>query len=592
LEVPSVESCRDAWLEQLVWLESLPDADLDLIAEVRDYVRDGVRLRFQDVPPPPRHYSNTYTYNQNKEVGRQRLREYEELGALKWLSDPPPPGGYPYVQPLHAVLKQGKKARICVDLSRNLNDVLVDEYFSYSSVTSAVQLAQQAVAATGDLGCYFVKLDISACFLSFPLHPEDLKYYVCKVGGDYVQFLRMVFGLKSAPRTASLLLDVVSAAMEDAGIAHERYLDDFWLVATTRERAWACAHKAAMLLSRFGLALSPTKVEGPAQVLEYLGIVVDSVSESVSISSARQTELLELLSVFAERRWSSLRALQSLIGKLSFAAAVLPGARPFLRRMIDCSRGGRRRLYLGAAFKADVGYWLKYLKSWNGRAAWRVDVSDPFVFGSDASCDGFAYGLEACPTERLCALSPHMRPGHVRVGVWSGVAGHAAAQARSAAIQWGECFPPLAAVVEYGALLEGSHVVFVVDNAADVHILNRMSSRDPGVCALVRGICHQSLVHNFSFSAVHRPGKINVLMDWASRPNLHMYTGSTSAFATHLLAERARAAAVPLEVCRCGVRCGVYPPLSIPSSFSMISSRCLKFGSLGNSASWSPGFGG
>ena len=308
------------------------------------------------------------------------------------------------MQPLHAILKTGKKARICVDLSRNLNDFLEDEYFSYSSVQSAVRLAQQAVAATPGKGCYFVKLDISACFLSFPLHPEDLKYYVCKVGGDYLQFLRMVFGLKSAPRTASLLLDVVSAAMEDAGIAHERYLDDFWLVATSKDRAWACAHKAAMLLSRFGLALSPAKVEGPEQVLEYLGIVIDSVQESLSISEARQVELMELLGVFSEKRWTSLRALQSLIGKLSFAAAVLPGARPFMRRMIDCTRLARRRVYLGAAFKSDVVYWQKYLSSWNGRAAWRVDTSEPFVFGSDASCDGFAYGLEACPAERLSAL--------------------------------------------------------------------------------------------------------------------------------------------------------------------------------------------
>ena len=248
---------------------------------------------------------------------------------------------------------------------------------------------------------------------------------------------------------------------------------------------------------------------------------------------------------------------------------------------------------LGHLFQADVVYWKKYLKSWNGRAKWRVNVDAPFVFGSDASCDGFAYGLEACPVERARALPPHMHPGHVRVGIWSGVEGHAAAQARSASIQWGECFAPLAAVVEYGALLEGSHVVFVVDNASDVHVLNRMSSRDAGLCALVRAICHQSLVHNFSFSAVHRPGKNNVLMDWASRPNLHMYTGSTSAFDAHLAAERARSNAVPREVCMCGLRqCDAYPPLLVPSSFTLISSRCLKFGRLANSASWSRPFSG
>ena len=148
-------------------------------------------------------------------------------------------------------------------------------------------------------------------------------------------------------------------------------------------------------------------------------------------------------------------------------------------------------------------------------------------------------------------------------------------------------------MVEYGALLEGSHVVFVVDNAADVHVLNRMSSRDAGLCALVRAICHLALVHNFSFSAVHRPGKDNVLMDWASRPDLHKYTGSAAVFGAHLVAERARASAVPREVCMCGLRrCGVFSPLSTPQSFELISSRCLRFGRLGNSASWVRPFDG
>ena len=136
------------------------------------------------------------------------------------------------------------------------------------------------------------------------------------------------------------------------------------------------------------------------------------------------------------------------------------------------------------------------------------------------------------------------------------------------------------------------HMLFVVDNSADFHILNRMSSRDPGVCTLVRAICHQSLVHNFSFSAVHRPRKDNVLMGWASRSGLHMFSGSTSVFATHLRSESARALSVPRGECGCGVRCGVYAPLSVPSSFSLISSRCLSFEKDGSSASWSTECGG
>ena len=95
-----------------------------------------------------------------------------------------------------------------------------------------------------------------------------------------------------------MLLDVVSSALADAGIAHVRYLDDFLLVGTTPARAWASAHMAARILMDFGLALSPGKVEGPAYRLEFLGIIIDTQAEVVAISEARQEELTELLTCF------------------------------------------------------------------------------------------------------------------------------------------------------------------------------------------------------------------------------------------------------------------------------------------------------
>ena len=124
---------------------------------------------------------------------------------------------------------------------------------------------------------------------------------------------------------------------------------------------WACAERAACLLARFGLALSVAKVEGPAQVLEYLGVVIDSKTQTLSISDARREELLALLLSFESRHWASLREVQSLLGKLCFADAVLPGARPFMRRMIDVTRGARRRVRRGGEFQADVQYWHAHI---------------------------------------------------------------------------------------------------------------------------------------------------------------------------------------------------------------------------------------
>ena len=47
----------------------------------------------------------------------------------------PPHAACPYgVQPLHVIIKPDKKPRMVIDLSRNLNDHLQYEYFSYASL--------------------------------------------------------------------------------------------------------------------------------------------------------------------------------------------------------------------------------------------------------------------------------------------------------------------------------------------------------------------------------------------------------------------------------------------------------------------------
>jgi hypothetical protein len=327
----------------------------------------------------------------------------------------------------------------------------------------------------------------------------------------------MMFGLKSAPRIATLLLDVVSSAMADAGIAHVPYLDDFFIAGSTAARAWASAHLAATIIKSFRLALSLDKVEGPLQRIEYLGIMLDSILQTMRISSARQVELTQLLTAFRSRNWTSPRRLQSLLGKLAFAATVLPGARPFTRCIIDTLVAHRRcRVQLDDVFRSDVDFWLTHMATWNGRAQWRPSQSDPMAFASDASTSGFAYGLESCSATVASTLPPGLLPGTVRCGTWSASAGDAARQQTSSSIQYGEL--RVAAVAEYGPLLTNKHVIFACDNEADTFVINRHRTRDPRLSSLLRAFCEGFTRFNLSFSAVHRPGVKNVLMDWASRP--------------------------------------------------------------------------
>lgn len=250
------------------------------------------------------------------------------------------------------------------------------------------------------------------------------------------------------------------------------------------------------------------------------------MAQTLSISAERLSDLQQCLTFFNSRKRASVTQIQSLVGSLSFASTVLPGSRPFLRRMIDlsCGPAGRRNL------TSDIAYWHHALRDWNGRACWRKHARTPFVFGSDASTSGFAYALESAPPAKLKGLPRGFKVGVMRVGVWSAHNGDAQRQASSAAIQFGEAFCLLAAVVEFGPVLRDSHIVFMCDNEADVHAFNRNSSRDARVCQLLRGVADHARRFNFSFHAVHRRGVDNDAMDWASRPARHQFTSSAAGF--------------------------------------------------------------
>jgi hypothetical protein len=194
------------------------------------------------------------------------------------------------------------------------------------------------------------------------------------------------------------------------------------------------------------------------------------------------------------------------------------------------------------------------------------------VFGSDASTEGFGYGLESAPPAVVPLLPHNLRPGNIRAGVWSRSNGDSFRQQSSSTIAWGEMFCTVAAAAEYGDGLRDQHVVFVIDNESDVCVINRQRSREPRVCGLLRSLCDLSLKHNFSFTAVHRPGVDNSLMDWASRPSLHRFDLTPSAARSHVV--RAKTG---IALSHTPTTPPSHPALLFPLTVRFVNSRCIAF---------------
>ena len=167
------------WRDTIRRMASLPHADSLHLPQITEWITSGVQLDLVTVPPPVT-YSNTLSVLHNADLVRTRLHEYIEFGAVVRLPDDAIcPFG---IQPLHVIIKPDKKPRLVIDLSRNLNSHLQYEYFSYSSVRDAAELSTP--------GCWYGKLDLSNCFLSFPLHPTARPHFIFRFDGQLYQFVR------------------------------------------------------------------------------------------------------------------------------------------------------------------------------------------------------------------------------------------------------------------------------------------------------------------------------------------------------------------------------------------------------------------
>ena len=83
------------------------------------------------------------------------------------------------------------------------------------------------------------------------------------------------------------------------------------------------------------------------------------------------------------------RALLSLIGKLAFAAKVIPAGRIFVRRFLDASTkvtALHHHIRVSAAMRADLDWRLAFAAKWNGKSFF---LEQAFQLFTDASQQGY-----------------------------------------------------------------------------------------------------------------------------------------------------------------------------------------------------------
>ncbi len=134
-----------------------------------------------------------------------------------------------------------------------------------------------------------------------------------------------VFGLSLSPRVFTKVVEGALTPLREVGVRILNYLDDWLILAQSREQLGDHRDLVLRHLSQLGLRVNWEKSKlSPVQRITFLGVELDSVSMTARLTEERAQAVLNCLSSFRGRNVVPLKQFQRLLGHMASAAAVTP----------------------------------------------------------------------------------------------------------------------------------------------------------------------------------------------------------------------------------------------------------------------------
>lgn len=401
--------------------------------------------------------------------------------------------------------------RIILDLSwpvgSSVNDGIPSGLYlaqEFALVYPTVDLIADRVAALGP-GCLLFKRDLRRAYRQFPVDPYDYPLLGYSWNDHYYFDVVLPMGLRTAAMACQRSTNAVSYILSRAGCQVTNYLDDFIGVASIT-RASQDYEYCGSLLHELGLQESLSKACPPSTVMTCLGVRINTVDMTLSVTPERLDELVVLLSHWLTKKSATKSELQSLVGKLSFVSKCVRQSRLFLARILAMLRTVKRNHHhvkLSKEFFRDIHWWLRFIHVYNGvsiipTSAWS---SPDAVFATDACLSGCG-GL-------TCHQFFHIEfPRKVKD--------------KFPSIHHLEVLAILLAARLWGSQWRGLRLLVYCDNAAVVSSLNSGRVQDSILAACLRELWFLAASHEFELRAVHLSSAANRLADLLSRWHLNL----------------------------------------------------------------------
>jgi hypothetical protein len=353
-------------------------------------------------------------------------------------------------------------------------------------------------------GCAIFKKDLKSAYRQLlRIDPADIPLLGLCWEGDMLFDLTQPQGSRSAAlccqRSSSALMHIFKLKSDCTGV---NYLDDL-AVAEVWSKVWSAYETLGKVIEDSGLKESVNKDCPPDVKMVFLGVLVDTLNMTLSVTPERLSELRILIKDWLAMLAATRKQLQSLVGKLSFVAACVRPGRTFLARLFSVMRitpdCGCHPIP-DTVYK-DLIWWNTFLPLYNGVSMMVMD---------EWSCPDEIFSSDACMTG--CRAWLFESREYFKAKFPESIL-H-----RTKHINQLELLTMTVACRIWGDKWRGKRILAKCDNDASVGVVNSGRSKgDEFMMSCARDIAYHAATKESEFRVIHIEGKKNGISDTLSR---------------------------------------------------------------------------
>ena len=292
---------------------------------VLQIINNGLKLNFTGKAPTFYEEVNNKSFSNSEDFGIEEIRKLLANGVVEEVSR----AEVTCINPMSIASNKKGKKRLCIDLSRHVNDVCGAKKFTIESVKQFTKTVRR--------GSWCWYYDLKSAFHHITVRVGHRKYLGFKATVDgkekIFRFRAMPFGYRDASRILTKVLRTPICKWRKAGVPSFIHIDDGLGFKATKKEASVAADMIKKDLDILGLVTSRDKCQWePVQEFVWCGFNWDTKEFTVSVTEEKRDRIKAMARKLCRQEWVSAREMAGLTGLIiSCSPAVGRAARFYTR---------------------------------------------------------------------------------------------------------------------------------------------------------------------------------------------------------------------------------------------------------------------